>query len=116
VLKFHQWEYFDGGLRIVARYAKRVYYISDSESWQEIGERIAYGVAICCSILQPQVVVFGGGVGISADKFKGHVKNYLLEHLHPVARQPEAFLSPKFGEYSVIQGCYELLKQHGLIK
>jgi glucokinase len=114
--KMQHWEDFAGGRDIVRRYGKRASDIDTPEQWQEIGERIAYGVAICCSILQPQAVIFGGGVGQSADKFKNYIKDYLLQHLHPVARQPDAFLGPKFGENSVIYGCFILLKQQGLIK
>lgn len=114
--KIQHWEDFAGGRDIVNRYGKRASDIDSFEQWKEIGERIAYGVAICCSILQPQAIVFGGGVGQSADKFKDHVKNYLLEHLHAIARQPEAILTAKFGENSVINGCFTLLKHHGLVK
>lgn len=114
--EIRHWEDFAGGRDIVNRYGKRASEIKDDKQWQEIAERISYGVAICSSILQPQVIVFGGGVGQFADKFKTHVKNYLVEHLHPVARQPEAILPPKFGENSVIYGCFLLLKQRGLIK
>lgn len=114
--KIQHWEDFAGGRDIVNRYGKRASDIDSPEQWEEIGERIAYGVAICCSILQPQVIVFGGGVGQSADNFKAHVKKYLLEHLHAIARQPEAILTAKFGENSVIHGCFVLLKHHGLVQ
>lgn len=114
--KIQHWEDFAGGRDIVNRYGKHASDIESSEQWKEIGERIAYGVAICSSILQPQVIVFGGGVGQSADKFKTYVKAYLAEHLHAIARQPEEFLTAKFGENSVIYGCFALLKQHGLVK
>lgn len=114
--KIQHWEDFAGGRAIVERYNKRATDIDSPEQWEEIGERISYGVAICCSILQPQAIVFGGGVGQSADKFKGHVKKYLQDHLHAIARQPEAIQAAKFGENSVIHGCFALLKHHGLVK
>lgn len=114
--KIQHWEDFAGGRAIVERYDKRASDIESTEQWEEIGNRIAYGIAVCCSILQPQVIVFGGGVGQSADKFKEYVREYLSEHLHAIARQPEALLPAKFGENSVIHGCFALLKQHGLVK
>lgn len=114
--KLQRWESFASGRAIKERYGKQASEIDDPESWQEIGNRIGYGVAICCSILQPDAIVFGGGVGQFADKFIGSVNNYLAEHLSPLVRQPKALLAPSFSADSAIHGCFELVKQKGLVQ
>ncbi|HEX5455862.1 MAG TPA: ROK family protein [Candidatus Saccharimonadales bacterium] len=114
--KIQTWENFASGKAIEKKYDKQASEIQDEEQWKEIGGRIGYGLAVCCSILQPQAVVFGGGAGQFADKFKGHVSNYLDSHLSPLVRRPEALLAPAYVQSSAITGCFLVLKQHGLIE
>ncbi len=114
--KSQTWESFASGKAITKIYGKQAAEIKDENQWQEIGERIGYGVAVCCSEMQPEVIIFGGGAGQFADKFAGSVNNYLDSHLSPLIRKPKALLGPKYGDKSVIYGCFVLLKQHGLVK
>lgn len=114
--KIQVWQDFASGKAVVQRYGKKASEIDNEEDWQEIGERIGYGLAVCCSVLQPDAVVFGGGVGQYADNFVDSVKIYLKENLRPVVRQPRALLTAKFGADSSIHGCFTLLKQQGMIK
>lgn len=111
--KFQAWESFGSGKAIVERYQKRASEIEDIHIWKDISLRVGYGTAICCSIMQPDVIVFGGGVGQFADKFSQGIVAFLQTQLHPNIRQPKALLPPHYGEESVIQGCFMLLKQLG---
>lgn len=113
--KTQTWESFASGKAIVERYGKRASDITDEKSWQEIGERIGYGLAVCCDIMQPEAVVFGGGAGQYADKFKGYTSAYLDKYLLPTIRRP-VLLAPKYADNSAIHGCFLLLRQHGLVK
>jgi len=114
--KIQKWENFASGKAIIERYGKRASDIDNDKDWQEIGERIGYGLAVCCSILLPEAVVFGGGVGQFADKFKSYTSDYLEKHLSPMVRKPEELLAPAYVENSALQGCFRLLQQHGLVK
>lgn len=107
------WEKFASGKSIVSRYGKQASEIEDTVVWQEIGQRIGYGVAVCCSVMQPDAIVFGGGVGQFADKFTASVTEYLDKNLNSMIRRPKALLQAKYGSESVVQGCYILLKQNG---
>lgn len=114
--KIQRWEEFASGKAILERYGKLASDIDSSQAWEEIGDRISYGLGVCCSVLQPEVIVFGGGVGQYADKFIDSAKDYLKEHLKPVVKQPKELLVAKFGADSSIHGCFTLLKQQGMIK
>lgn len=106
-----QWEEFAGGRGVVKRFNCQAHEITDPASWQVIGENIAYGLGAVCSVIQPQVIVLGGSVGVHADKYSATIKNYLAKHLHPVVRQPKAILPAGRPDEAVIYGCYELAKQ-----
>lgn len=114
--KIQKWEDFASGHAIVERYGKQASEIDDEKTWQEIGERIGYGLAVCCTILQPEAIVFGGGAGQFADKFKSSVNNYLEAHLSSIIKKPKELLAPAYGPDSAIHGCFVLLKQKGLVK
>jgi glucokinase len=109
--KITSWEYIASGKAVVERYGMKAADITDPGTWQEIGEKIAYGVGALCAVLQPEAIVFGGGVGQFADKFIPSVQEYLKEHLQPVVVQPETLQGPKYGEDNVLRGCYELAVQ-----
>jgi predicted NBD/HSP70 family sugar kinase len=106
------WEDFAGGRGIVETNGKRASEITDPTAWEQIGLKLSYGIGAVCSVVQPDVIVFGGGAGQFADKFTPTIAAYLEKELHPVVRRPKAFLTATHKEDGVIYGCYELLKQH----
>lgn len=110
--KIKHWENFAGGHAIVERFGKRAKDIHDVASWQAIGANIGYGVGIACSILQPEAVVFGGGVGGYASNFVPVVKAYLTQHLHAVVQPPKALLQAQRPNEAVVFGCYHYAKTH----
>lgn len=107
-----QWEDFAGGRGIVDKFGKKAAEITDPETWKLIGNNIGYGLAILCSVLQPQAVVFGGGVGSHAENFIPVAQAYIDEHMHAVVRRPEALLKAQRPEEAVIYGCFELAHQY----
>lgn len=106
------WEDFASGRSIVERYGKQASEINDPKLWEEIGERIAYGVGIVCSVLQPDAIVFGGGAGKYAEHFKKPVAEYLRANLHAVVKQPRALLAAQHQENGSIYGCFELARNY----
>jgi predicted NBD/HSP70 family sugar kinase len=113
--KVQQWEEFASGRAMVKRYGLMASEIKDPVMWEEIGERLSYGVGVCCSVLQPEAIVFGGGAGKYSEKFAKHIKEYLVKNLHPITEPPRALLPAHYGNDSVVHGCYILLKQKGKI-
>lgn len=110
------WEDFASGKAILKIYGKKASEIGDPKIWKEIGERLGYGVAICCCLLQPEAVVFGGGAGRYAEKFIPSVKNYLETNLGSDVRRPKVLMPAKYPDECVVRGCFILLNQHGLVQ
>jgi predicted NBD/HSP70 family sugar kinase len=110
--KLRYWEDFAGGRGIVERFGKKAMDITKASDWEIIGQNIAYGTAVACSVLQPDVIVFGGGVGQYAEHFKKTVMDYLDKQLHQIVKRPEKILTTKHKENSVIYGCYIHMRHH----
>jgi len=110
------WEDFASGRAIFEKYGIKASDITDENAWKEIGENIAYGTAIVCSALQPDVIVYGGGVGQYAERFSDSVRQHLESTLHKNVKIPQEILPAHYKENSVIYGCFDLLKQKDLVK
>lgn len=106
------WENIISGRSIYSDYGMKASDITDDSIWEEIGLKLAYGLGAACSTLQPQVIIFGGGIGQYADKFTTIISKYLESELHSISMKPEAYLPPKYIEDSVLKGCYEYIKDY----
>lgn len=104
------WEDFASGRAIIKKYGKKASEINDPAAWDEIAKNIAYGVAATTSVMQPEAIIFGGGVGQFSAKFIPQIEKYLTDNLHPVIRQPK-LLPAKRPEDAVIYGCYIRTRQ-----
>jgi predicted NBD/HSP70 family sugar kinase len=109
--RIENWEEFASGRWVVKTFGKKAQDITDDKEWDQLGHNVAIGVAVACSVLQPEAIIFGGGVGQYADKFSDVVSDYLIKYLHPVVRRPQALLAASFPDDAVIRGGYLLLKQ-----
>jgi len=108
-----QWEDVASGRAIVAKYGKRASELDDPKAWEEIASNIAIGVIDLLAILQPEVVVFGGGVGAHFKKFEKPLTATLHKLASSVMTVPPLRVARR-AEEAVIYGCYELAKQaHG---
>jgi len=104
------WEQLASGKAIVKKYGKRASEIDSAQAWQEISRNIARGLIDVISLLQPDVVVIGGGVGAHFKKFEKPLKAALKKYEVPIMKIPP-ILQAKRPEEAVIYGCYELLKE-----
>ncbi len=109
--RLRPWEEFASGRWIVKNFGKKASEIDDSKTWKQIGTNIGYGVEALCAVLQPQAIIFGGGVGQYSDKFADHVSGHLLKNLHAVVKQPQALLHARYPDDAVLHGCYRYIKQ-----
>lgn len=109
--EFKHWEDFASGRSLVERFHKKASEITDPAEWRALGEDLAYGLGAACSILQPEIIILGGGVGTYAERYDQIIIETLDSRLHPVVRRPSAILPARRPEEAVIYGCYELLGQ-----
>ncbi len=110
--KVQSWEEFASGRWVVAEFDKKASQIDNAGTLKKIGHNIAYGLGAVCAVLQPQAIIFGGGVGQYADKFSEYISEYLMANLHPVIKHPQALLSPSYPDDAVLHGCFLYLQQN----
>ena len=107
------WEELASGKAITKKYGKQASEINDPEIWKVISRKFALGLIDVISLLQPEVVVIGGGVGSHFKKFGAYLKTDLKKYEMPIMKIPPV-IPAKRPEEAVIYGCYELLKaRHG---
>jgi predicted NBD/HSP70 family sugar kinase len=107
--KLQTWESFASGKAIVAKYGKRAENITDLAAWKSIAHNIALGVIDLIAVVQPEIILFGGGVGAHYDKFKDNLHSELKSYEMPLVPIPPVQMA-KRPEEAVIYGCYELAK------
>src|SRR5690606_32202555 len=98
------WEDIISGRVIYEEYGKKASEIEDAKTWEDIGLKIAYGLGAVCSTLQPEAIIFGGGIGQYTPSFSAVISKYLEDYLHAIVRKPQAYLSPNYIEDSVLMG------------
>jgi predicted NBD/HSP70 family sugar kinase len=103
------WEAAASGKAIVAKYGKRAGDLDDSEAWRVIAHDIAKGMLAVIAIVQPDLIVIGGGVGSHFKKFEKPLLTELKKYENPLALTPPIRMAVH-PEEAVIYGCYELAK------
>jgi predicted NBD/HSP70 family sugar kinase len=108
--KLQKWEEFASGKAIVAKYGKRASEITDKKIWSEIANNFAIGIVNLCSVLDPDVIVIGGGVGSHFKKFEQPLSKRITQIISPLIKVPK-ILPAKHAEEAVILGCVIYAKQ-----
>lgn len=104
------WESFASGRAIVERYGKRAVDIHDDETWTKICRDLAPGIIELIALTEPEVIVFGGGVGTYFDRW-GRILNEQLKTYHvPLITLPK-LRGAERAEEAVVYGCYDLARQ-----
>ena len=109
--KLQKWESFASGKAIVKKYGKRASEITDSHAWNVISRNIALGLINLIAVVQPEVIVIGGGVGSHFKKFQAPLHDHLKKFEMPLVPIPPV-RGAKRPEEAVIYGCYYLAKSH----
>jgi glucokinase len=105
------WEDLASGRVLKARYGQLASEIEDPAVWSSFSAGFALGLQVLISILQPEVIVVGGGVGAHLDKFKTPLETELNKLQNKMVPIPPIIQS-KQPEEAVIYGCYDFIKQH----
>ena len=103
------WETVASGKAIVRQYGKQAGELSDPQAWQAISHNIVKGLLTIIAMVQPDLIVFGGGVGSHFSKFEKPLLAELKKYENPLALTPPIRMA-KHPEEAVIYGCYELAK------
>ncbi len=103
------WENIASGQAIKKRYGKIAADINNKKTWKEISHRLALGINGLIAIIQPEVIVIGGGVGSHFHKYGKLLKEELQKYATPLTPVPP-IVGAKHPEQAVIYGCYHLAK------
>jgi predicted NBD/HSP70 family sugar kinase len=109
--KLKPWEDFASGRALMQKYGKLASEINDPGIWSEFSRNLALGLNILLSIVQPEVVIIGGGVGAHYDKFGDKLEEELKKMDNKMVPVPP-IVQAKRPEEAVIYGCYEYIKQN----
>lgn len=107
--KTDAWEEFASGRAFVQKHNAPASAVKSMETWGDYTKYLGPGVAIACSILQTDAIIFGGGLGQHADNFIDLLKPY-IDELHPNVKKPKYLGAAYYGEESVVYGCYQHAK------
>lgn len=76
--------------------------------FETAGLLLGYGIANMVSLLDPQVVVLGGGIGRIADLYLESLHKAMLERAQPLAAREVKVVASKLGEKVNLLGCARL--------
>lgn len=111
--KLETWENLISGRAIVKRFGKRAQDITDDKTWRHISHDIALGLIDLVTVIQPQIIVLGGGVNTYFDRFSNFLIAALKRYETPLVVIPP-IVAAKRPEDAVLYGCYDLAKaRHG---
>jgi predicted NBD/HSP70 family sugar kinase len=106
-----KWEAFASGRALKARYGKLASEIQDEKTWKEYSGLLTLGLEELLATIQPQAVVFGGGVGAHFEKFKPFLEQNLKAINNPMVPIPP-LIKARRAEEAVIYGCYDYIVQN----
>lgn len=104
------WQSFASGKAIVAEYGKRASEITDPAAWKTIAHNIAIGLIDLIAVVQPHIIIIGGGVGTHFAKFESPLLGELKQYETPLVPIPPIRKAQR-PEEAVIYGCYNLITQ-----
>lgn len=105
------WETIASGSALVRMYGKRASEQEDPEVWKQMAHNIAKGMIAIIAMVQPNLIVFGGGAGAYLDRFYEPLLKELEQYENPLAPTPP-IRKAVHPEEAVVYGCYELAKEH----
>lgn len=110
--KLMRWEDISSGRALMAKYGKKASEIEDPEIWAEYVLGLAKGIDALVAVLQPEVVIIGGGVGAHFEKFGKLLVQELEKFENGMIKMPPIIKATR-PEEAVIYGCYDFIRQQG---
>lgn len=112
--ELERWEQFASGKALYKKYGVKAEELTDKKSWEEHVDKMAIGIVDLCAVIEPDVVIIGGGVGSHFNKFGNLLENKIKKLLPPMVKKPTLFGASN-AEMASLLGCYEYSRL-GLVK
>jgi predicted NBD/HSP70 family sugar kinase len=103
--KLREWESFASGKAIHETYGKYAYEIDGKKTWDEIAQKMSVGLSAIVPLLQPDVIVMGGGVGTHFARYHSQLESLVDKRLPDYIERPR-IIQAKHPQEAVIYGCY----------
>lgn len=100
-----QWESFASGRAIYETYKQYAHDITNESAWKDIATRISRGLLATIPLLQPDLIIIGGGIGTYFSRYKKHLKSEIQNNL-PWDIDCPNIVGANHPEEAVIYGCY----------
>ncbi len=107
--KLMRWESFASGRAIVEQFGVQAHDIHNVRAWRIIAANIAIGLIDLIAVIQPEVVVLGGGVGQYYSRYGRFLRANLKRYENAMLPIPPIRVAGR-PEKAVIYGCYDLAK------
>lgn len=108
--KLVPWESFASGHAIVERYGKKAQDITDKKTWHAIVRDLKPGLLELIAVTEPEIIIFGGSVGVYFERFGKILKEELDPFMIPSMPLPRLKAAAR-PEEAVLFGCYDLAKE-----
>lgn len=108
--KLQPWEHFASGKAIVKRFGKQAEDIHDEATWRTIVHDWSRGFLELIAIMEPDVIVIGGGVGTYFNQYHDLLVAELKRYETPLLAIPPLVQAQR-PEEAVVFGCYDYAKQ-----
>ena len=99
-----------GGDGIVKTYKKNILKITDKQ-WNEVGNRIALGIAQMLVNNPVDIIIFAGAIAVHRKNQIKQIKQNLKNNLH-IIKPPTKLMVSSFKDYSSLAGALALLKYY----
>lgn len=104
------WESVASGSALVRMYGKRASEQTDPVVWNELARNLAKGMVAIIAMVQPDLILIGGGAGNYLERFYDPLMAELEKYENPVAPTPK-IRKAVHPEEAVVYGCYEIAKE-----
>jgi len=107
--KIVKWESLASGHAIYEHFGKKAEDITDEAAWRYIAHNLAVGLIDLIAVIQPEVIILGGGVASYYDRLAAPLQAALQEYETPLIPIPPLQKAAR-PEEAVVYGCYDLAK------
>jgi predicted NBD/HSP70 family sugar kinase len=102
--EWQSWQQFASGRSLVKHFGKEAHDFTREAEWRDVADRLSRGLFALIPTLQPEVIVFGGGVGNFFEHFDDLLEEK-LKALGPYITVPRLRKAHQPNE-AVLHGCY----------
>ncbi len=103
--RIREWESFASGKAILEHYHKLAKDIHKKKIWTDICDRISRGLLTAIPLVQPDLVIIGGSVGIYFSRYEDAL-NYSVKSALPKKISMPKIVRAQHPDEAVIYGCY----------